>query len=58
MEKLDKTAYFTDSEFKNFEMKVERLSELSLQLISINKALDRLQIVFKAKKEIFKPWNH
>lgn len=55
MEKLDKTAYFTDSEFKNFEMKVERLSELSLQLISINKALDRLQIVFKAKKEIFKP---
>ena len=58
MEKPDKTVYFKESEFNNWDESGE-ISEFSLQLISINKAFDRLQVTFKVKnKEVFKPLNH
>lgn len=55
MEKPDKTAHFTNSKTWRCKWRDKRIV---FTTASINKALDRLQVVFKVKKEIFKPLNH
>ena len=46
MEKPDKTAYFKDSEFNNWDESGE-ISEFSLQLISINKHLIDFKLLLR-----------